>query len=51
VLCVRAVVIGDPAKIRVPSARGAARQGIAKLKAKAKTVAAKKPLRKALRSR
>ena len=51
VLCVRAVVVGDPAKIRVPHVRGAVRRGVAKLKARAKAVAKKKPIRKALRSR
>jgi photosystem II stability/assembly factor-like uncharacterized protein len=49
VLCVRAVVIGDPAKIRVPQAKGAVRRGVAKLKSKAKAVAKKKPLRSAAR--
>ena len=49
VLCVRAVVVGDPAKIDVPGARGAVRRGVAKIKAKAKAVAKKKPLRSALR--
>jgi len=51
VLCVRAVVAGDPAKVRVPHVRGAVRRGVAKLQARAKAVAKKKPIRKALRSR
>ena len=51
VLCVRAVVTGDAAKTRAPHARGAKRPVLAKLKAKAKAVAKKKPLRKALRGR
>jgi len=51
VLCVRAVVAGDPAKVRVPHVRGAVRRGVAKLKARAKAVARKQPIRKALRSR
>jgi photosystem II stability/assembly factor-like uncharacterized protein len=48
VLCVRAVVVGDAAKIRVPGARGAVRRAVAKVKTKVKAVAKKKPLRKAL---
>jgi len=48
VLCVRAVVVGDPAKIHVPSVRGAVKRTIAKVRAKAKAVAKRKPLRKAL---
>jgi len=48
VLCVRAVVVGDAAKIRVPGARGAVRRAVAKVKTKVKAVAKKKPLQKAL---
>jgi hypothetical protein len=48
VLCVRAVVVGDPAKIHVPPVRGAVKRTIAKVRAKAKAVAKRKPLRKAL---
>jgi photosystem II stability/assembly factor-like uncharacterized protein len=51
VLCVRAVVVGEVAKSRVPHARGARRPLLAKVKAKVKAVAKKKPLRRALRAR
>jgi hypothetical protein len=44
-------VVGGVAKARVPHARGAKQTLRAKVKAKLKAVAKKKPLRRALRAR
>jgi photosystem II stability/assembly factor-like uncharacterized protein len=51
VLCVRAVVVGDPAKVRVPHARGAKRVNAVVRKVKAKIVARRKSAAKNGRSR